>query len=92
MIHNYFEILKESDITDNVVHSLRLDTTRMSRFADENVPIRKHISLMLPFIVMNTLFKQFWGLEGTIFYSLLANKTFIYKSFVLRKKHMIAKA
>jgi hypothetical protein len=41
---------------------------------------------------MNTLFKQFWGLEGTIFYSLLANKTFIYKSFVLRKKHMIAKA
>lgn len=41
---------------------------------------------------MNSLFKQFWGLEGTFFYSLLANKSFIYKSFTLRKRHMIAGA
>lgn len=36
------------------------------------------------------LFKQFWGLEGSAFYSLLANRTFIYKSFVLRKRNLIA--
>jgi len=39
---------------------------------------------------MNSLFKQFWGVEGSIFYSLLANKTFIYKAFVLKKRHLIA--
>lgn len=37
-------------------------------------------------IVVNSIFKQFWGIEGTVFYSLLANKTFIYKAFVLRKR------
>jgi len=41
---------------------------------------------------MNSLFKQFWGTEGSLFYSLLANKTFIYKSFVLRKRHVVANA
>lgn len=41
MLYDYFDILKESDITDNVVHSLRLDTPRMNRFADENFPFCK---------------------------------------------------
>lgn len=41
MMRNYFDILKETDITDNVVHSLRLDTPRLSRFSSENFPFRK---------------------------------------------------
>jgi hypothetical protein len=41
MMRNYFDILKETDITDNVVHSLRLDSPRLSRFSSENFPFRK---------------------------------------------------
>jgi ubiquinone/menaquinone biosynthesis C-methylase UbiE len=78
-IRQYFDIEREDDITDNVIHSLRHDSQRLTRFADEHFPV-----------VMNSLFKQFWGLEGTFFYSLLASKTFIYKSFVLRKRHLVS--
>ncbi len=34
MIHEYFDIEREDDITDNVVHSLRLDSQRLARFGD----------------------------------------------------------
>ena len=78
-IKTFFDIERELDITDNVVQSLRHDTQRLNRFADDHFPI-----------VLNSLFKQFWGTEGTLFYSLLASKTFIYKSFVLRKRHMVS--
>lgn len=78
-IRQYFDIEREDDITDNVIHSLRHDSQRLTRFADEHFPV-----------VMNSLFKQFWGLEGSFFYSLLASKTFIYKSFVLRKRHLVS--
>lgn len=78
-IHQFFDIQREEDITDNVLHSLKHDTQKLSRFADDHFPI-----------VMNSLFKQFWGVEGTFFYSLLASKTFIYKSFVLRKRHLVS--
>lgn len=78
-IKTFFDIEREEDITDNVVQSLRHDTQRLNRFADDHFPI-----------VLNSLFKQFWGTEGTLFYSLLASKTFIYKSFVLRKRHMVS--
>lgn len=77
-IREYFEILKEDDITDNALHSLRLDSSKISRFADQHYPI-----------VLNSIFKQFLGIEGTMFYSLLANKTFIYKAFVLRKRTLV---
>jgi SAM-dependent methyltransferase len=78
-IRQFFDIEREDDITDNVIHSLRHDTQRLNRFADEHFPL-----------IMNSMFKQFWGTEGTLFYSLLASKTFIHKSFILKKRHMIA--
>jgi ubiquinone/menaquinone biosynthesis C-methylase UbiE len=34
-LRQYFDIQKEEDITDNAIHSLRLDTQRISRFADQ---------------------------------------------------------
>jgi hypothetical protein len=43
MLYDYFDILKENDITDNVVHSLRLDSPRLNRFADENLPFCKSL-------------------------------------------------
>ena len=40
-MRQYFDIVKEEDITDNVLHSLRLDTNKMSRFADQHYPMSK---------------------------------------------------
>lgn len=86
----YFEIQAEDDITENVLHSLRLDTQRLSRFADSHFGFRKFTYTISIAIVSSWLFKQFWGLEGSFFFGLLANKTFIYKSFVLKKRNLIA--
>lgn len=44
-IHNYlrmyFDIKVEDDITENVMHSLRLDTQKLTRFADSNFGFSK---------------------------------------------------
>lgn len=49
-IHNYlrqyFDILKEDDITDNVLHSLKLDNQRLHRFGDQNFNFCKKIMLL----------------------------------------------
>jgi ubiquinone/menaquinone biosynthesis C-methylase UbiE len=35
-IRQYFDILKEDDITENALHSLRLDSQKISRYADQH--------------------------------------------------------
>lgn len=86
-IRQYFDILKEDDITENALHSLRLDSQKLSRFADTHYPMGKFLFLDIIPLGINSMFKQFWGIEGSMFHGLLANRTFIYKSFVLRKRH-----
>lgn len=74
-IKRHFSILVEEDVTDNVLRSLHLDSDRVQRFIDSNFPIG-----------MRSIMKQMWGVEGTVMNSWFANRTLIYKSFVLRKK------
>jgi len=38
LLSRYFDVSKEEDITQNVVRSLKLDTTAVSRFIDNHYP------------------------------------------------------
>lgn len=44
LINKYFDIVKDEDITDNVVRSLKLDSTHVSRFIESNFPWCKQLS------------------------------------------------
>jgi cyclopropane fatty-acyl-phospholipid synthase-like methyltransferase len=44
-IRQYFDILKEDDITDNAIQAIRNDSQKLSRFADNNFPFGKRYYL-----------------------------------------------
>lgn len=74
-IKRNFFILREDDITDNVLRALHLDSDRLQRYIDDHFPIG-----------LRTLMKQAWAVEGTFLNGLVADRTIIYKAFVLKKR------
>lgn len=73
----YFDIIKDEDITDNVVRALKYDSTHVSRFIESNFPWFTRFFL-----------KQSFAIEGTFLHYKLENKSLVYKAFVLKKKKL----
>lgn len=87
----FFDITKETDITDNVIRSLKLDTPHVSRFIDDNFGMRKHtynLSYITVVLVFRTFLKQSWAVEGTILHRQIENRALVYKTMVLKKKKL----
>ncbi|MGH2400020.1 MAG: hypothetical protein ACRDF6_09245, partial [bacterium] len=69
-----FRILREQDITRNVLRALELDTPRRAALISRKLPG-----------VMHGPFQAFAGMAGTRFYEMLAHGQGAYLSFVLQK-------
>ncbi len=69
-----FRVLRERDITRNVLRALELDTPRRAALINRKVPG-----------VMQGSFQAFAGMAGTRFYEMLAHGRGAYLSFVLQK-------
>lgn len=80
LLGRWFQVEHEEDITANVVRSLKLDTKATSDFIDAHYPFG-----------FRWFLKQSWGLEGTLVHYLIANRYLQYKTFVLKKKEVLAK-
>jgi ubiquinone/menaquinone biosynthesis C-methylase UbiE len=69
-----FEVLKETDITDNVLEALEKDSGRRERL----------VKSYAPKVLRNSIL-NFTGAKGTATYKNFLNREFVYRSFVLRK-------
>lgn len=69
-----FEVLKETDITDNVLEALEKDSERREKLVKSYAPKVLYNSIL-----------NFSGVRGTATYEHFLNRKFVYRSFVLQK-------
>ncbi len=69
-----FEVLKESDITDNVIDALEKDSGRREKLVNRYAPK-----------VLRNSILNFTGAKGTATYENFLAREFVYRSFVLQK-------
>jgi len=69
-----FEVLKETDITDNVLEALEKDSERRGKLVKSYAPKVLYNSIL-----------NFSGVKGTATYEHFLNRKFVYRSFVLQK-------
>jgi hypothetical protein len=69
-----FEVLKETDITDNVIDALEKDSYRREKLVKSYAPI-----------VLRNSILNFTGAKGTATYEHFLSRKFVYRSFLLQK-------
>jgi len=69
-----FEVLKETDITDNVIDALEKDSGRREKLVNRYAPK-----------VLRNCILNFTGAKGTATYENFLTREFVYRSFVLKK-------
>lgn len=74
-LEEHFEVVDTENISKNVMHALKLDTTRRLAFIQDMCP-----KIFVPLI------NKFSGVEGTRIYNELEDKSSVYYAWVLKKK------